>query len=58
LLLGDVLEDTRYADDVYDDDKLLKTKRGFGGYEEWEESFEQFYVEEMLSAAVTGNSGG
>ena len=59
LLLADEFDGTRYDDDIYHDEKLLKTKAAFSGYQEWEEGFESFYVEEMLSSGscAGGTSG-
>jgi hypothetical protein len=45
-----------YADEVYDDDMLIKTLKGFRGYEQWEESFETFYLSEVLSAAAAAKT--
>jgi len=58
LLLSDELERTRCDADVYIDDKLLKSLKGFRGYEQWEEGLENFYVAEMLAAAEEGEGEG
>ncbi len=43
---------------INSDDKLLKSLKGFSGYEQWEEGLENFYVTEMLSAAEEGEGEG